>query len=501
MKKFVLSLDQGTTSSRALLFDQQLNILAQHQIPIKQIYPQTGWVEHDPIEIWQTTLRAAQTAIDEAKINPNDILSIGITNQRETTVLWDNETGTPLSNAIVWQDRRTSKFCQMLKDEGHEPKINARTGLLLDPYFSGTKLKWLLDNVEGAKERAQEGSLCFGTIDSWLLWNLTGGKVHKTDATNASRTMLYNIVDGKWDQELLDLFDIPASLLPEVTDCTGNFGSTDQELFGAKIQISAMAGDQHAALVGQACFQTGSIKSTYGTGCFVLKNIGETIIHSKSSLLTTIAYQLNGTPTYALEGSIFIAGAGVQWLRDEVELIKEASDCDDLARNSNLDDPVCLVPAFAGLGAPYWNADVRGALLNLTRGTGKAEIVRATLEAVGLQTNDLLEAMKNDQLSKGQGEELSTKTLRVDGGLTHSDWTMQFLADILNYKIEVSQNPEATALGVAYLAGMHDKLYKGFEHFEKQWNSSKHYKPKKSSEWREEKLSTWRKAIGSLVQI
>ncbi|MGH1407025.1 MAG: glycerol kinase GlpK [Rhodomicrobiaceae bacterium] len=493
MKKYILSLDQGTTSSRALIFNQNQDIIGLGQFPFKQIYPKSGWVEHDPIEIWQTTLKAAKAAIKSAKINPDEIASLAITNQRETTVLWEKATGTPVYNAIVWQDRRTSDFCSKLKAAGKEALVREKTGLLLDPYFSATKLQWLLDNTEvkgvPLRERAKNGELCFGTIDSWLLWNLTGGKEHETDATNASRTMLYNIVTGEWDGDLLELFDVPPEVLPEVMNTVDEFGHTTPSLFGAAIPIKAMAGDQHSALIGQACFTNGDIKSTYGTGCFALQNIGEEISDVKPGLLTTIAYQIKGKPTYAIEGSVFIAGAGVQWLRDEVNLIEEAAECDELAENSNQEDPVCLVPAFTGLGAPYWQADVRGALLNLTRGTGKAEITRATLEAVGFQTRDLFNAMNNSL----------PQTLRVDGGLTNSNWTMQFLANILNCNVEVSKTSEATALGVAYLAGAECGLYGNFVEFSKQWKHSKKYQPTEGDSWRKEKYQIWQKAIETLI--
>ena len=503
VKNYILSLDQGTTSSRALLFDQNQKIVGLGQFPFKQIYPQSGWVEHDPIEIWQTTLQAAKTAISSAKINTNKIASLGITNQRETTVLWEKATGKPVFNAIVWQDRRTSQFCSDLKAEGKEATVREKTGLLLDPYFSATKLKWILDHAEtkgvSLRERAANGDLCFGTIDSWLLWNLTNGKEHKTDATNASRTMLYNIVDGQWDEDLLDLFEIPTELLPEVMNTVDDFGQTTPDLFGTPIPIKAMAGDQHSAFIGQACFKKGDIKSTYGTGCFALQNIGKKMGFPKTGLLTTIAYQLNGKPTYAIEGSIFIAGAGLQWLRDEVELIKEVSECDELAENSNQEDPVCLVPAFTGLGAPYWQSEARGVLLNLTRGTGKAEIVRATLEAIGFQTKDLFNAMAQDRNDVEEVSNATPATLRVDGGLTNSDWTMQFLANILNCKIEVSKTSEATALGVAYLAGAESGLYGSFDDFSKDWKYSKKYQPKQNESWRTEKNQIWKKAVRSLI--
>ncbi len=503
MKNYSLSLDQGTTSSRALVFDNNLEVAGLGQFPFTQIYPQSGWVEHDPNEIWQTTLKAARAAIEAAQINPTEIAAIGITNQRETTVLWEKETGKPVANAIVWQDRRTSSTCQELKEQGKENLVREKTGLLLDPYFSATKLKWLLDqsdnNGKKFRDKASKGELCFGTIDSWLLWNLTGGKDHKTDATNASRTMLYNIVEGRWDEDLLELFKIPEQILPQVMNTIDEFGQTDVEIFGSSIPIKAIAGDQHSALIGQACFNKGDIKSTYGTGCFALQNIGEEIKYSSAGLLTTLAYQLGAKPTYAIEGSIFIAGAGVQWLRDEVGLIKEAHECDELASASNQDDPVCLVPAFTGLGAPYWQADVRGALLNLTRGTGRKEITRATLEAVGFQTKDLFIAMSEEEGKPGNETSSIPKTLKVDGGLTNSNWTMQFLADILDCTVEVSKTSEATALGVAYLAGHSVGLYEDFKNFSQKWQYSKQFKPLKGMDWRKEKLQVWKKAITTLT--
>lgn len=503
MKNYSLSLDQGTTSSRALVFDKNLQISGLGQFPFTQIYPQSGWVEHDPNEILQTTLKAARTAIEAAQIKPDEIAAIGITNQRETTVLWEKATGKPAANAIVWQDRRTSSTCQELKEQGKENLVREKTGLLLDPYFSATKLKWLLDQGEDSgeslRDKAVNGELCFGTIDSWLLWNLTGGKAHKTDATNASRTMLYNIVEGKWDEDLLELFNIPEQILPQVMNTIDEFGQTDEQIFGSPIPIKAIAGDQHSALIGQACFNKGDIKSTYGTGCFALQNIGEELKLSSTGLLTTLAYQLDGKPTYALEGSIFIAGAGVQWLRDEVGLIKEAHECDELASTSNLDDPVCLVPAFAGLGAPYWQADVRGALLNVTRGTGRKEITRATLEAVGFQTKDLFIAMAEEEDKPDHQTSSLPKTLKVDGGLTNSNWTMQFLADILDCTVEVSKTSEATALGVAYLAGHSVGLYEDLGSFSQKWQYSKQFKPLKDKGWRKEKFQIWKKAITTLT--
>jgi glycerol kinase len=428
----ILAIDQGTTSSRAIVFDANLTPLSSAQKEFKQHYPASGHVEHDALEIWKTVLSTVKKAIKNHKIK-----AIGITNQRETIVLWDKKTGVPLHHAIVWQDRRTAAFCAALKP--HEAMIKAKTGLTLDPYFSASKLKWLLDNMPDARIRANNGELAAGTIDSFLLWKLTNGRSFKTDATNASRTMLYNIHEGVWDNELLNLFNIPRSLLPDIHDCAANFGATT--LFGGEIPVLGMAGDQQAALIGQGCFELGMVKSTYGTGCFALMNTGE-VPQYRDNLLTTVAYQLNGKRVYALEGSVYIAGAAVQWLRDGLKLIKHARESDALALKADENSQVILVPAFTGLGAPYWNSDVRGALFGLTRNTGRAEIMKATLQSVGFQTRDLMDLM---------GE---TKVLRVDGGMCASDYTMQFLADVLNTTIERPHVLETTAKGAAYLAGL-----------------------------------------------
>lgn len=514
MGQYVIGFDQGTTSSRALVFDDQKNIVGMDQIALKQIYQQSGFVEHDPMEIWQASLQAAKAAMKQAKVSAVDICAIGITNQRETSVIWDRETGVPVYNAIVWQDRRTSAYCKALKASGHEGLVRQKTGLLLDPYFSATKIKWMLDHIPRARQRAEAGELCFGTIDSWLIWNLTGGRVHKTDATNASRTMLFNIIEGAWDDELLDLFEVPRAMLPEVQDCMADFGMTEECVFGAAVPICGVAGDQHAAMIGQACFQPGEMKSTYGTGCFSLMNIGGDVAclldgedereerscsveHSQSQLLVTIAYQINGQRVYALEGAIFIAGAAVQWLRDELELFDEAPMCDELAAGSDPDDPVCMVPAFAGLGAPYWQADVRGALLNLTRGTGRAEIARAALEAVGFQSRDLLLSMKRDMQQDTSAGEI--RVLRVDGGLARSDWAMQFLSDMLDCPVDRAMVTETTALGAAYLAGLHVGIYGAYEDFAKEWRSEKRFMPVMSKELRELKYSRWLKAVRTLI--
>lgn len=509
MGQYVIGFDQGTTSSRALVFDDQKSIVGMGQIALKQIYQQSGYVEHDPMEIWSASLAVAREALSQAGIQAGDVCAIGITNQRETSLIWDRETGVPLYNAIVWQDRRTSDYCKALKLAGHEGLVRRKTGLLLDPYFSATKIKWMLDHTPRARQRAEAGELCFGTVDSWLIWNLTGGKAHVTDATNASRTMLYNIVDGVWDDELLELFEVPRVMMPDVLDCMADFGLTDAGVFGAEVPIYGVAGDQHAALIGQACFKAGDMKSTYGTGCFSLMNIGEKVPavlvgegghdddYSQSQLLVTLGYQINGKRFYALEGAIFIAGAAVQWLRDEVGLIDEAAECDELAARSDPDDPVCLVPAFAGLGAPYWQADVRGALFNLTRGTGRAEIARAALEAVGFQSRDLLLAMRQEMGEGSADSELAG--LRVDGGLARSDWTMQFLANMLDCPVDRALVKETTAFGVAYLAGLHAGLYDGFDSFAKEWRSDKQFVPDRVSEFREIKYARWLKAVRTLI--
>jgi len=488
-KNCILAIDQGTTSSRAVLFDVDYNIMSIGQSEFSQFFPHSGWVEHDPEEIWQSTLECCHSAIAQVGVNPGQISAIGITNQRETTVVWDRETGKPIHNAIVWQDRRTTDICQQLKDRGHEAKISAKTGLLLDPYFSATKVAWILDNVTGAREKANAGELAFGTVDSYLLWQLTKGKVHATDATNASRTMLYNIHNGCWDDDLLVLFNIPKSLLPEVRDSATDFGQTDNEVFGKSIPITSLIGDQQAALVGQACFEPGMAKSTYGTGCFVLLNTGETAVASKNRLLTTIALQLNNTPTYALEGSIFIAGAAVQWLRDGLKIIDSSAQSEALASEADDEQDVYLVPAFVGLGAPYWDADCRGALYGLTRNTSPAEISKAALEAVCYQTSDLLQAMTDDW------QEDNTSVIRVDGGMAASNWTMQRLSDILSMPIDRPPVLETTALGAAYLAGMQVGFYPAPEEFAKSWKKESRFTPTMSEDLRKQKLSGWKDAV------
>ena len=485
--QYILAMDQGTTSSRAIIFDQQYAIVEQAQQEFAQHFPDSGWVEHSPADIWQTSLDTARQALANSGISADQIAALGITNQRETTLLWDRQTGEPVYNAIVWQDRRTADYCSKLKDQGHEASITSKTGLLLDPYFSATKIAWILDNVEGARVRAEAGELAFGTMDSWLLWNLTQGRSHATDATNASRTMIYNIHNGDWDSELLELFNIPRSLLPEVKDCNANYGSTC--LLGSDIAILGIAGDQHAATLGQACFAKGMMKSTYGTGCFALLNTGDTAVASSNRLLTTIAYQLDGKTTYALEGSIFIAGAAVQWLRDGLGIIDSAKQSGQLAAEADDSQQVYMIPAFTGLGAPWWDADARGALIGLTRGTGPAEISRAALESVCYQTLDLLKAMQADW---SQSEDT---VLRVDGGMVASDWTMQRLADILQAQVDRPVIAETTALGAAWLAGSGAGLWPDQAGFAQSWKLEKNFAPQMAVEERDSKVAGWDKAV------
>jgi glycerol kinase len=494
MSSYILSIDQGTTSSRSLIFDDNYNVISSDQMEFTQHFPSSGLVEHETDEIWQSVVKTAKSAIQQAGIEPTSIAGIGITNQRETVVVWDKATGEPIHRAIVWQDRRTSDFCARLKAEGLEPTITAKTGLLLDPYFSASKIRWILDNVDGARQKADNGQLMFGTIDTFLLYKLTGGKSYKTDATNACRTLLYNIHDGCWDDELLDIFGVPKSMLPSVEDTASDFGMTDASLFGASIPVLGMAGDQHAATLGQACFKPGMIKSTYGTGCFMMLNTGETAIPSKNRMLTTIAYQLDGKTTYALEGSIFIAGAAVQWLRDGLKIIDDAKQTGAFAQAADDGQSVILVPAFAGLGAPYWDADVRGAMFGLTRNTGPNEIAKAALEAACYQTRDLVEAMQDDW-----GKRLDDVTLRVDGGMCASDWTMQFLADILNAPIDRPTVLETTALGAAWLAGMRSGTWPDMEEFSKSWKLQNRFEAKMSDTVRDQKYGDWTSAVNCLI--
>ncbi len=491
----ILAIDQGTTSSRAILFGAGLKVISSAQAEFPQHYPQPGWVEHDPADLWATVAATTRAAIERAGIDAHSIAAIGITNQRETTLLWDRATGQPLHNAIVWQDRRTADTCTALKDAGHEPMITARTGLLLDPYFSGTKLKWLLDHIPNARARAANGELAFGTVDTYLIWQLTGGRTHATDATNAARTLLYNIAEGHWDAEICALLDIPMRLLPEVRDSSANFGLTRADLFGHEIPILGVAGDQQAATVGQACFQPGMMKSTYGTGCFALLNTGDKMVPSKNRLLTTIAYQLDGKPTYALEGSIFIAGAVVQWLRDGLKIIREAKETQPLAEAADPAQDVILVPAFTGLGAPYWRPDCRGAIYGLNRNSGPAELAKAALESVGFQTRDLLEAMRADWGVAAEG------VLRVDGGMTASDWAMQFLSDILGAPVDRPVITETTALGAAYLAGLKAGICPSPEEFQKSWARQRRFLPLMDETKRTAKYARWNRAVAATMSV
>ncbi len=490
---YVIAIDQGTTSSRAIVFDAELKVVASAQQEFTQHFPSSGWVEHEPDDIWNSVVDTTRDALKQSGLSAADVAAIGITNQRETTLVWDKATGEPIHRAIVWQDRRTAPFCAELRDAGHDKTITATTGLLADPYFSGTKLKWLLDNVEGARARAAAGELLFGTVDTYLIWRLTGGAVHATDATNASRTMLYDIHAGKWSDTICDLFDIPQAMLPEVKDCAADFGTTDADLFGAQIPILGVAGDQHAASIGQACFKPGMMKSTYGTGCFAMLNTGDTAVPSQNKLLTTIAYQFDGKPTYALEGSIFIAGAVVQWLRDGLQIIDAAPDTQALAEAADDEQDVILVPAFVGLGAPYWNAESRGAVFGLTRGSGPAEMARAALQSVGYQTRDLLEAMKADW--SGSGE----TALRVDGGMTASDYTMQFLSDIIDAPVDRPQVLETTALGAAWLAGYQAGVYPDQDTFAQNWALDRTFEPAMDADARNTKYAAWKRAVQATI--
>ncbi|MEM9782763.1 MAG: glycerol kinase GlpK [Pseudomonadota bacterium] len=490
MAAHVMAIDQGTTSTRAIIFDDAMRPVATGQEEFEQHFPRSGWVEHDLADIWSTTAATCRAAIERAGIGPDDIAAVGITNQRETVCVWEKDTGKPVHRAIVWQDRRTADMAQRLRDAGHEPMVTERTGLLMDPYFSATKLAWILDHVDGARAAAERGELLFGTIDTYVIWRLTGGAVHATDATNACRTMLYNIFEGRWDEAMLRLLNIPEAMLPEVRDSAADYGTTRPDLFGRPLPIMGVAGDQQAATVGQACFRPGMMKSTYGTGCFALLNTGDTPVISRNRLLTTVAYQLDGTPTYALEGSIFIAGAVVQWLRDGLKIIREAKETQPLAEAADPHQSVYLVPAFVGLGAPYWDAECRGAVYGLTRGTGPAELARAALESVGYQTRDLLDAMNRDWEG---GRDV---VLRVDGGMTASDYSMQFLADILGAPVDRPRIAETTALGAAWLAGMRAGVYPGMEAFAESWALERRFEPAMAATAREGKYAGWRDAVG-----
>ena len=491
---YVMAIDQGTTSSRTILFDKDMKIAAVAQQEFTQHFPASGWVEHDAEDLWTTVVATAREAMEKVGASAGDIAAIGITNQRETAVVWDKSTGKAVHKAIVWQDRRTSDYCAGMKAEGHEATVTEKTGLLFDPYFSSTKVKWILDET-GTRDRARAGEVLFGTVDSWLIWRMTGGAAHVTDATNAARTMLYDIHKGRWSSTMCDMLDVPQQMLPEVKDCAAEFGTTTPDLFGAPIPILGVAGDQQAATVGQACFDKGMMKSTYGTGCFALLNTGDAPVTSENRLLTTIGYQLDGTPTYALEGSIFIAGAVVQWLRDGLKVIDEAGQTQAMAEASDDEQGVVLVPAFTGLGAPYWNPDCRGAVFGLTRNSGPNELARAALESVGYQTRDLLEAMQADATGLDGG------VLRVDGGMTASNWTMQFLADVIGAPVDRPEVLETTALGAAWLAGMKAGVYPDQAGFRATWALDRRFEPAMSDQARDAKYARWKSAVEATMSV
>jgi glycerol kinase len=487
MSQYILSIDQGTTSSRAMLFDENGHASFTAQEEFTQHFPQDGWVEHDPEEIWETTLKVVREALQRAHADARSIAAIGITNQRETTLVWDRKSGKPIYNAIVWQDRRTAKYCETLRSRGMESMVTAKTGLLLDPYFSGTKVNWILDQVDGARERAERGDLLFGTVDCFLIWRLTDGEVHATDATNASRTLMFNIHQQSWDQELLELLAIPPAMLPRVLDCADDYGITSKALLDAEIPLAGVAGDQQAALIGQACFEPGMIKSTYGTGCFMILNTGEQALVSNNKLLTTVGYRLDGKTTYALEGSIFVAGAAVQWLRDGIGIIDTAHQTEAMAESLDSNNGVYLVPAFTGLGAPHWDPDARGAIFGITRDTGPAELVRATLESVCYQTFDLLEAKRRDGLKPTR--------LRIDGGMVQNNWLCQFLADTLDIVVERPAVTETTALGAAYLAGLQIGLFASLDDIAQHWQAEREFDPAMESSHRNLLLADWHEAV------
>ncbi len=492
MKEYILALDQGTTSSRAMLFDKNGSIVSVAQKEFRQIYPKAGWVEHDAQEIWSTQAGVAAEAVAQAGINGKAIAGIGITNQRETTVIWDRKSGKPIYNAIVWQDRRTSEYCDELKTDGKASMIQEKTGLVIDAYFSGTKVKWILDNVEGARERAENGELAFGTIDSWLIWNFTQGETHVTDVTNASRTMLFNINKMEWDDEILELMDIPASLLPDVKQSSEVYGHSKTTLFASKVPIAGIAGDQQAALFGQMCTEPGMVKNTYGTGCFMLMNVGDKPIKSKNNLLTTVAWKINGKTEYALEGSVFIAGAVVQWLRDELGIIRESKDVEYFANKVEDSDGVYLVPAFAGLGAPYWNQYARGMMVGMTRGTTSAHLARAAQDSIAYQTLDILNAMNADS-------GIDIKELRVDGGATVNDTLLQFQSDLLQVPVIRPKITETTALGAAYLAGLAVGYWDDIEDIRKQWMVDKQFEPSMNPGKVAELTKGWKRAVKAAI--
>lgn len=487
MTTYLLAIDQGTTSSRAIVFRRDGMPVATAQQEFPQHFPQDGWVEHEPDDLWQSTLAVSRKALAEAGIAASDLAGIGITNQRETTLMWERASGRPVYRAIVWQDRRTASMCEQLRHQGREPLVVERTGLLLDPYFSATKIAWILDHVEGAREQAERGELAFGTVDTWLLWQLTGGRSHKTDATNASRTALFNIHRQEWDAELLEVFRVPPALLPEVADSAADFGQSEAGVLGAPVPICGIAGDQQAALIGQACFRPGMAKSTYGTGCFLMLNTGEAVVRSENRLLSTVGYRLDGETTYAMEGSIFMAGATIQWLRDGLRLIGSAGETLEHARTVGAANPVYLVPAFTGLGAPYWDPHARGAILGLTRDSGIAEIATAGLQSVCYQTKDLVRAIQNDGALVGE--------LRVDGGMVVNDWLVQFLSDVLNVLVDRPQVTETTALGAAYLAGLQAGVYQGLDEISELWNCGQRFRPSMEPALRERLYSGWLDAV------
>jgi len=487
MGQYLLAIDQGTSSSRTVIYDHATSVVASAQQEFPQIYPQSGWVEHDPEAIWDSVRAVTEKAMGIAGADAADITAIGITNQRETTLVWDRDTGKCVYNAIVWQDRRTAEYCRSLKRDGVESTVVSKTGLRLDPYFSATKLAWILDNVEGVRERAESGKLAFGTIDCFLLWRLTGGARHATDASNASRTLLFNIHTQQWDDDLLEIFNIPRELLPEVKDCAADFGVATDTCLGGDIPVLGIAGDQQAALIGQAGFEVGMTKSTYGTGCFVIANTGADALVSQNQLLTTVAMRLNGEVTYGLEGSVFVAGSAIQWLRDEMKIVESASQTEAIAERTGIIDDVVVVPAFAGLGAPYWDPDARGAIVGLSRGSGGDQVVTATLQSVAYQTHDLISAMAEDGIAPG--------VIRVDGGMVANDWFLQFLANILNTPVERPRNVESTVLGAAYLAAYESGVLQDSAQISEYWQCESRFDPTMSSDRREQLLNGWRAAV------
>ena len=490
MGRYLLAIDQGTSSSRTVIYDHETSVVASAQQEFPQIYPQPGWVEHEPEAIWESVRAVTKKAMAGAGASASDITAIGITNQRETTLVWDRESGECVYNAIVWQDRRTAEVCRALKSDGLEATVASKTGLRLDPYFSATKLAWILDNVDGVRERAESGKLAFGTIDCFLLWRLTGGKSHATDASNASRTLLFNIHSQQWDDELLEIFNIPRNLLPEVKDCAADFGLATDGCVGGSVPVLGIAGDQQAALIGQAGFENGMTKSTYGTGCFVIANTGATALTSQNKLLTTVAMRLNGEVTYGLEGSVFVAGSAIQWLRDEMKIIESAPETEAIARRTGIVDDVIVVPAFAGLGAPYWDPDARGAIVGLSRGSSGDQVVTATLQSVAYQTHDLVSSMAEDGISPG--------VIRVDGGMVTNDWFLQFLADILDTPVERPVNVESTVLGAAYLAAFGAGILQGSEQISEYWQCQSRFDPAMSSDHRERLLAGWKAAVSRI---